>query len=72
VGVRSIPADGLPVVGRVPGTGGLYAVATHSGFTLAILLGRLVADEIVTGRIAPELAPFRPERFARPMADAAR
>ena len=72
VGVRSIPADGLPVVGRVPGTGGLYAVATHSGLTLAILLGRLVADEIVTGRTAPELAPFRPERFARPMADAAR
>lgn len=72
MGVRSIPIDGLPVVGRVPGTGGLFAVATHSGFTLAILLGRLVADEIVTGRTAPELAPFRPERFARPMADAAR
>jgi glycine/D-amino acid oxidase-like deaminating enzyme len=63
VGVRAIPADGLPVVGRLPGAGGLYVIATHSGITLSILLGRLAADEIETDVRAPELEPFRPERL---------
>ena len=35
---------------RRPGIGGLHVVVTHSGVTLAPLLGRLVAEEIVEGR----------------------
>ena len=46
---RSMPADRLPIVGPVPGLDSLYLAVTHSGVTLAPVLGRLVADEIATG-----------------------
>ena len=63
VGVRSIPGDGLPIVGYVPGVTGLYAVATHSGVTLGPWLGRIVARE-VSGEIEDaRLVPFRPGRL---------
>ncbi|MFI7099381.1 NAD(P)/FAD-dependent oxidoreductase [Streptomyces sp. NPDC050161] len=61
-GVRPVPADGLPLVGTVPGADGLYCVVTHSGVTLAPLLGELAADEILSGRAVPALAPYRPSR----------
>jgi glycine/D-amino acid oxidase-like deaminating enzyme len=38
-------------------------VVTHSGMTLAPLLSRLLADEIVAGRSDLLLAFFRAERF---------
>jgi glycine/D-amino acid oxidase-like deaminating enzyme len=60
--VRSIPADGLPVVGWVPEAEGGYVVATHSGYTLALELARLVADE-VGGAQSTTLDRFRPARF---------
>src|SRR3712207_9394187 len=44
---RAIPPDGLPVVGRLDEARWLFHVVTHSGVTLAPLLGRLVAEEIV-------------------------
>jgi glycine/D-amino acid oxidase-like deaminating enzyme len=61
---RSMPGDRLPIVGPVPGLDGLYLAVTHSGVTLAPVIGRLVADEIATGEPAWLLAPFRPGRFA--------
>jgi glycine/D-amino acid oxidase-like deaminating enzyme len=67
VGVRSIPGDGYPVIGPVPGLNGLYIVATHSGVTMGPLLGRIAAREIIGGTVDPRIAPFRPERLiARP------
>jgi glycine/D-amino acid oxidase-like deaminating enzyme len=61
LGRRAIPADGRTVAGF---TGAQhYVVATHSGITLAPLLGDLVATEIF-GTESPMLAPFRPDRFA--------
>jgi glycine/D-amino acid oxidase-like deaminating enzyme len=65
IGVRPIPSDGHPLVGPVPGAGGLYVVCTHSGVTLGPLLGRLVSQEIVNGRADPRLGPFRVERLAK-------
>lgn len=62
IGVRPIPVDGLPSVGAVAGIPGYYEAATHSGVTLGPLIGRLLAQEILTGEIDPLLAPFRPER----------
>jgi glycine/D-amino acid oxidase-like deaminating enzyme len=61
---RSMPADRMPIIGPVPGLDGLYLAVTHSGVTLAPVLGRLVADEIATGEPAWLLGPFRPGRFA--------
>jgi glycine/D-amino acid oxidase-like deaminating enzyme len=65
VGQRSLPADGLPVAGFADPDGRLYLLATHSGVTLAPLLGALAAREIL-GEPVPELAPYRPGRFDRP------
>lgn len=64
VGIRPIPDDGLPVVGLLPGLQNLYVAVTHSGVTLALILGRLIAREVALDRPQPVLAPFRPERLA--------
>jgi hypothetical protein len=37
---------------------------THSGVTVAPVLGRLVAREVAEGRSDGLLVPFRPGRFA--------
>lgn len=64
VGPKPIPGDGLPVVGAVAAVPGLFVLFTHSGATLGLILGELLADEIVTGELAPVLAPFRIDRFS--------
>jgi glycine/D-amino acid oxidase-like deaminating enzyme len=66
VGQRAIPADGITVAGHVNESGRLYVIATHSGVTLAPLLARLAADEIVHDTQEDLLAPFRPQRFTVP------
>jgi glycine/D-amino acid oxidase-like deaminating enzyme len=62
VGRRPIPRDGLPIVGPVDAVEGLHIAVTHSGVTLAPALGRFVAEEVMTGRREPLLAPFGPAR----------
>ncbi|MCS0639644.1 FAD-binding oxidoreductase [Streptomyces sp. LP05-1] len=65
-GIRPMPLDGRSVLGPVPGAEALYVVVTHSGLTLAPVLGELVAGEVL-GQVSPLAAEFRPERFtARP------
>lgn len=64
VGVRPMPADGLPVLGPLPEVPGAYAAVTHSGITLAPYLGELIAAEVALGQTAPELDPYRPVRFS--------
>ena len=66
IGLRALPIDGVPVCGWIKPIGGLYVVVTHSGITLAPLLSRLVAEEIVAGVEASVLSPFRPSRFDSP------
>uniref|UniRef100_A0AAU2JPR1 FAD-binding oxidoreductase n=1 Tax=Streptomyces sp. NBC_00049 TaxID=2903617 RepID=A0AAU2JPR1_9ACTN len=63
VGVRPMPQDGMSVLGWVPGAGSLYVVVTHSGLTLAPVLGEIVAGEVL-GEGSALAAAFRPERFA--------
>jgi glycine/D-amino acid oxidase-like deaminating enzyme len=63
LGVRPIPADRLPVIGPVTGLPGLYLVVMHSGITLAPLVGRLSAEEIVGGSSLDVLEPYRLDRF---------
>ncbi|MCC2978329.1 FAD-binding oxidoreductase [Sphingomonas sp. PL-96] len=63
VGFRPYPLDNRPICGPVPGVEGLYTIVTHSGITLAPILGRYAAQEIATGRQAPSLAPYRPSRY---------
>jgi D-hydroxyproline dehydrogenase subunit beta len=61
--VRPMPADGQPIVGRLPGAPGLYVAVTHSGVTLAAHLSRLIAADLTTATPPAELAPYRPARF---------
>jgi glycine/D-amino acid oxidase-like deaminating enzyme len=65
VGTRPMPADGLPIVG--PAMPGLYLVVTHSGMTLAPLLGEIAANELLGGDPDPRLAPYRPKRCVTPL-----
>jgi glycine/D-amino acid oxidase-like deaminating enzyme len=61
---RAMPADRLPIVGPLPWLDSLYLAVTHSGVTLAPVLGRLVAREVADDTADGLLAPFRPGRFA--------
>lgn len=63
VGVRALPVDGRSVVGWAPGVEGLYVVVTHSGITLAPVLGELAAREVGGDVDEPLLRRFRPSRF---------
>jgi len=63
VGVRPIPKDGFPVVGRAADIAGLYVAIMHSGITLAPVIGRFVADEILSGRRDRLIEPYGLERF---------
>lgn len=63
VGPKPIPGDGEPVVGAVDAVPRLYVLFTHSGATLGLILGELLADEIVLGGPVPVLTPFRIGRF---------
>ena len=64
IGHKPIPADGEPVVGALPGVPGAHVVFTHSGATLGLILGELLADQVLTGEQPALLAPFTPARFA--------
>lgn len=70
-GLRPMPDDGVPIVGRVPGVGGLYVAVTHSGVTLCPALGDMGAREILKGERDALLAPFGPARFSAHSAVAA-
>lgn len=64
VGPKPIPGDGEPVLGMVDGIEGYHVAFTHSGATLGLIAGELIAEEIAQGGPHPLLDPFRPSRFA--------
>jgi glycine/D-amino acid oxidase-like deaminating enzyme len=64
LGFRPMPTDGFPIVGAVPGIADIYVAVSHSGVTLAPILGEHVARELLDGQPVEELAPYRPDRFA--------
>ncbi|WP_292325202.1 FAD-dependent oxidoreductase, partial [Mesorhizobium sp.] len=63
MGPKPIPADGEPVIGQLTGIPGYHVVFSHSGATLGLVAGELLAGEIVSGTPHPLLEPFRPSRF---------
>jgi glycine/D-amino acid oxidase-like deaminating enzyme len=58
-------ADGLPILGRLPGFDNVYLAIGHSmsGITLAPATGFYLAELITTGREADLLKPFAPARI---------
>ncbi|TAA52373.1 FAD-binding oxidoreductase [Shinella sp. JR1-6] len=63
VGGKPIPGDGEPVVGALKAIAGYYVAFSHSGATLGLIVGELLAYEVAKGAEHPMLATFRPERF---------
>ena len=64
IGLRPIPADGFPIIGRADGVVGLYLAVMHSGITLAPAVGLFAAREILDGGREPLVAPYSLSRFA--------
>jgi glycine/D-amino acid oxidase-like deaminating enzyme len=65
IGPKPIPGDGEPVLGQLDDISGLHVAFTHSGATLALIVGELLAYEMTTGQPHPLLAPFTPRRFTQ-------
>lgn len=66
-GPRPITPDGLPVLGRAPGTPNVYITNGHAmqGVSLSPRSGQALAKLILTGHADDVLAPFNPGRFGR-------
>ncbi|MCU6479804.1 NAD(P)/FAD-dependent oxidoreductase [Arthrobacter sp. A2-55] len=64
IGRKPIPGDGEPVFGQLKKVPGCFVAFTHSGATLGLVAGELMAGEILTGNPHPMLETFRPERFS--------
>ena len=75
--VRPMPMDGYPSIGFVEQRGGggdvskdtmgeFYSVVTHSGITLAPLLGSLISAELYHDLDLALLRPWRPQRLFNP------
>jgi glycine/D-amino acid oxidase-like deaminating enzyme len=64
IGYKPIPGDGEPVLGELGQVPGCFVAFTHSGATLGLIVGELLAGEILTGGKHPMLATFRPSRFS--------
>jgi glycine/D-amino acid oxidase-like deaminating enzyme len=63
VGIRPVPADGLPIIGPLSHDAGVYVAVMHSAITLAPVVGRLVAVELIHGLQAEGPRGLRPDRF---------
>ena len=60
---RPMPQDEFPIIGFAPGSSKIYVAVTHSGVTLAPVIGELAAIELLDGVKVDLLAPYRLERF---------
>ncbi len=57
IGVRVIPIDGLPVLGRSATVENFHFAVTHSGVTLCLRVAELIGAN-VRGELVDELAPL--------------
>lgn len=62
-GLKPIPGDGEPVAGAIAAVPGLHVMFTHSGATLGLILGELMAEQVLTASVSPVLEQFQPGRF---------
>ena len=63
IGLRPMPADGVPIIGSLPNIKGVYVCAMHPGVALAAIVGQLASGEILDGQPAAALEACRPARF---------
>jgi glycine/D-amino acid oxidase-like deaminating enzyme len=65
-GIMGFTADGLPLIGSVPGTEGLFVAAGFNGggFSWGVIVGLVLRDLIAGHDPRFDLTPFDPARFA--------
>jgi D-amino-acid dehydrogenase len=66
-GLRPMSADGLPLVGPLPGLESVWVATGHGmlGLTLGPVTGEMVAEALMGVRRSPHLLALSPERFHR-------
>jgi glycine/D-amino acid oxidase-like deaminating enzyme len=64
IGWRPMPKDRHPVIGRIENVPDAYLAVTHSGVTLAPILGRIAAIEIMDEVEVDMASSFRLSRFS--------
>lgn len=62
IGWRPLPLDGHPVLGLAPNKPNVSIAISHSGVTLAPVIGHLMADMIVSGKKPTVFEDYRPDR----------
>jgi glycine/D-amino acid oxidase-like deaminating enzyme len=63
-GIRAMPEDEMPILGRVPTMDNLYVASMHSGMTLSPLVGTLMSELIVEGETSIPIDRYSITRFA--------
>jgi glycine/D-amino acid oxidase-like deaminating enzyme len=71
-GIRLLPPDGYPIIGKPDGIDGLLLGVMHRGVTLAPVVGSILVDLIVRGTTSHDIRPYRLARFADTQAAQAR
>lgn len=63
--LRPLCADGLPLLGPVPGRDGLYIAAGYGrrGVLLSLVTGQVMARMVLEGHADPAVTMFAPDRF---------
>jgi len=66
-GLPTMTADGLPLIGPVPGIGGFFIASgcCVGGLSISPAVGELLAEAVHTDRPSPVLKTFSPSRFGR-------
>jgi len=66
-GLRVKTADGLPLIGRLPGDENIFAAAAHNAFgaSAALATAKLIAAEILCQTTEIDPKPYLPERFKK-------
>ena len=64
-GLRPCTADGLPIIGALPGTSNAFVATGHGmmGVTLGPATARSIGELIDGETTTMDLAPFSPDRF---------
>ena len=62
IGWRPLPIDGHPVLGFSEQVENVYIATMHSGVTLAPIIGKLVAKEVISNKPESQLQAYRPSR----------
>ena len=66
-GPRPNPADGITVLGGVPGWEGLFAAVTLPGILCSAYLGKIIADLVFDRPLPTDIEKLKPDRFTQPL-----